>query len=204
MTDIPDFLREVDRDEVQPTSGEALETVYELIEEMQTLDAETRALEQQLEEKKARLTKIRHRELPRLMPEIGTDRLGLPDSDSDVVLEPYYHANIKSEWDSSRKDEGFDNLAAAGYGAVVRVKVVMEFDRDEYEDAMELRDYLLESRWANQHPPQLERTVPWNTLTSCVREEHKKSVEEQRPMRIDLDKVGATIGRVAKIKKRKK
>lgn len=198
--DLPDFLKNA---EAPPPEESSLSDILERASRMHTLATEIERLESELIEKKAELNEISNRELPRMMIDAGIDNIGIPGVDADIVVSPYYHANIRSDWPEEKQEAAFRNLDEAGYGTIIRARVQIEFDKTEYEEAKELAEFIRrEWRGANAHPPVIGMTVPWNTLTAAVRRDHARSVETNKPMAIDVEKVGATIGRVAKLKKR--
>ena len=81
----------------------------------------------------------------------------------------------------------------------ISVLVSLDFQRGEKALADELED-LIRTKFsgANSHPIKVAMGVPWTTLTALVKEQ----VEQGEP--VPLDTLGATVGQVAKITKRKK
>jgi len=148
---------------------------------------------------KARRLELARKEIPEFFDNVvKTDRIGVPEAGVDVQVVPYYHANIQSEWPEDQRERAFDYLEESGHGDVIAVTVSVKFRRGEIELANELEELIASSRIGNSHPPIKECGVPWNTLTALVREQIESGNS------IDLDIIGGTVGRTAKIVKRKK
>jgi hypothetical protein len=162
------------------------------------LDSTIDALEARLKIYKEQRTELARKELPDFfMNTLKTDKIGVPEAGVDVVIEPFYHANIRADWPPEQRREAFDYLEQSGDGDVVSVVLTCTFGRKELAEAKELERLILDSRFGNTNPPVLEMGVPWNTLTSLVRKKFEGGKS------VDLEKLGATIGRQAKVKKRK-
>ena len=171
----------------------------ELASELAHLDAEIKTLEKLVEKKKERRQELKMREIPKFFDEVlKTDHLGVPDANVDIVVEPYYHANIKSDWPEEQRMKGFDWLEKNDHGEIVAVIVSAKFSRGELKLAREMESLIRTSKFGNSHPPTLEMSTPWNTLTAAV----KNMVEKGE--KVPLELLGATVGRAATIKKRKK
>lgn len=156
------------------------------------------SMEERLKVLKKEREELARREIPEFFDgTLHTDKIGVPEAGVDVVVEPYYHANIRSDWSELDRQAGFQYLEKKGHGDVVSVVLTVEFGRRELALARELEEMIRRSRFGNEHPPKLEMSVPWATLTALV----KKEVESGRTL--DLSVLGATVGRTAKIKKRK-
>lgn len=165
-------------------------------------------IERELEHTRIRLAelqetrrKLSQQELPALFDEVGTDRIGLPDSELDVVVEPYFYANISSSWEEEKRTAAFDHLESLGAGALVRYAVTVSFDRDEIALA---RDFIAHvQRWNSLGNRTIEtkRAVPWNSLTAWLRE-YITNPPAINAAPVALDLLGATVGRVCKIVKR--
>ena len=183
-------------------SDDKLRTVSAAAKKYADLDARIRQLENvDLPALKKEREELARRTLPSLFEQIGTDRIGVPDQDVDVVIEPYYHANIKSDWPDEQREAAFDHLEQdLELGSIVSCTVTMTFRRGERELAKECEELLRSSKFANTHLPVVRMEVPWNTLTASLKEVAQRGDSSK----IDLEKLGATIGQTAKVKKRKK
>lgn len=156
---------------------------------------------------RARRNELATRILPELMDTAGTDRVGIPDASADLVVQPYYHAAIKADWDTARRDAAFAHLEELGGGGLVKAEITVSFDREQLPVARKLLDATrkwLEKAKIDAHSD-LDTTVNWQRLTGFVRDytEHPLEIgDTPRPV-LKPELLGATIGRVCKIVKRR-
>ncbi len=171
------------------------------------VSSEVDKLETELSEKKTEKRTMAMTELPDLMNEIGQDVIGLPDANCDLLLSAYYHANISKDWPEEEQVASFDYLEEIGAGDLVKTMVVMQFGRSELDRARAVIALIHQAATFMQNAgvgpgeipePIITMSVPWNTLTSFLREQIEKGEI------LDLEKLGATVGSIVKIKKRKK
>lgn len=190
------------------------------------MSVEVKALEQQLADKKKKLYHLEHKAIPDIMQQIGQDKIGLPDAGEngvDIELKPYYHANISSNWDEDRRKKAFDLLEKNGDGDLIRNVVIFSFTKGENEKVKAFLTIINDGRFYEllkeqlgegvndlEIPsPRVEQSIPWNTLTSYVKEQdskgnlHRLWMSETEPTVDPVEVLGATIGFVAKIKLRK-
>jgi hypothetical protein len=211
-----------------------------------------KAAEAELDAAKSERKRLAHDVLPALFDSANADRIGLPDAGLDVVIRPYYHANIGGDMDPEQKERAFDHVEELGGGDLIATVVEIKLGRGQLKSAEEIRSALLsapilsrqdvgtlsravmENKLSNHqraillqildscvHVPdgglvRLSRGIPWATLTSFLREWFdrrdaalEECAEGQSPAAPfdkvpNLDLLGATIGRVAKIEVRPK
>lgn len=189
-----------------PDESESV-TLAELGRELYQADQAVDMLEQLLAVAKERRLELTMRELPEYMTRIGQDRIGLPDADVDLVMEPYYHANIQADWPVDQREKAFSYLEHRGDGDLIKTKVEMFFGRSEIWKVRwiiaSLRLLAEKLREAGSETPEIpdpivSMQIPWNTLTAFVKEQIRLGAA------LELDTIGATVGRVVKIKPRKK
>lgn len=158
-----------------------------------------RELEQQLEQEKKRRTELATMKMPSLMSEIGVDRIGLAEVGVDLVIEPYYHANISKDWDDDRREAAFKYLEDMDSGDLIKSVLIITAARGDWEAMRKVAEQIdrLLADAGIETQPSLEKTVPWNTLTAFVKEQLRQGTA------LDLEMLGATVGSVVKIKKRK-
>lgn len=182
-------------------SEDKLERLRELGTKLRDELREIEDAEERLSARKAIVQKIQFEELPDLFGEVGVDRVGLPAAGNlpacDVIMTPYYKANIAADWEPVKREEAFNFLEQQGAGDLIRVVVSVSFNKEEYDDAMDVAALLRQ----HGYTPDIARSVPWGTLTAWVRERYEQlksalSGEE-------LAKIGATVGRRASLKERK-
>lgn len=183
--------------------------------ELTEVDERILMLDTELAAAKERYNTIVHKEMPDLMAEIRQDRIGLPDAydgeGADLISSPYYKANIGADWEVDRRDAAFDYLGKIGAGDIVKNVVSLQFSRGSEKlsraflkvlDSEEFSDLLRmvvepEVNDTSLPPVEVAKSVPWGTLTAFVKEQIEKGTV------LDLPKIGATVGTVVKIKRRK-
>jgi hypothetical protein len=191
-----------------PTDDEA-RSIGDLARELLFVEGEFSRTEAHLDAIRDRRKVLRHIALPDAFDRVGTDRLGVPDSDPplDIVVVPYYHASIPTDEESPNPEPAFDHLEELGAGDLLRTTVAVSFGRGGVEAARDLLDYI--SRWNSpeQYTTSLRRGVPWNSLTKWLREYMEDIANPSEGDKAlpspDLALLNATVGRVAKIQKRK-
>ena len=163
-------------------------------------DVKIKQLEAALEEAKAtRLDLVMHK-LPEYMDEIGQDRVGLEKFNVDLEMADYYHANIAADWEPEKREKAFKWLEDNGHGDMIKTIVTIQFSRRLLNHAKAVVEKLSKMKikgFGAVPEPEIGMAVPWNTLTAFVREQTEKSVA------LPLDTLGATVGRIVKIKARK-
>jgi hypothetical protein len=183
-------------------SDEEMARLRTLCVEMVEKQREADETEAKLKDLKREIYELQHKKIPEVSAEIGMDRVGLPDLNVDVVVAPYYKANISSSWDEDRRQAAFDYLTEIEVGDIIRTEVSYSLGPESMELAEAIHTAVVEYASRMNDPqnvpePKIGMGVPWNTLTSVVRE----LTEKGEPL--DLEKIGATVGQVAKIKERK-
>lgn len=200
MSEVPSHIMAASA-AVVPTE-EGLSRLRKVAQQWFDLDAEIEALEERLKEKKAESLVLQQRTLPDLFAEIGTDSVGLPEAGefgADVVVDNYYKAGITADWEEERRARGFAELERLGGGDLIRTVLSVTFGKGELELARKLDELIRQSPIGNTHIPEISMAVPWNSLTSFLKE--RVEAGTQIDNREDL---GLSTGRIAKIKHRKK
>ena len=154
-------------------------------------------LDEELKTATKALVNMARKELPDLFDECGMDRMGIPGTNVDVAVKPYYHANIKAEWPEAKREEGFQAVIALGGEDLVRVTLSIVYGPSEYDQAMECLEHLRKQNWFGNRHVELEKNVPWNTLTGFLRERVEAGDA------VPLDKLGATVSRQCRVETRK-
>lgn len=156
-------------------------------------------LEDRLYHAKQDMQHLQHEQLPDLMDIAGIDRIGLPAADNfpacDVVLNPYFHANISTKWSPERQATAFDALTESGNGDLIKCQIHISLPRGERELAAKILATLQNYYGISA---ELKEFVHNATLTAWLREQW----EAHRPTPA-LDLIGATVGRIARLIERK-
>lgn len=205
-------------------SDEQIALLRDKCVEMAEADAEVARLERELESAKEKKNTLAHKEIPDLFAQMGIDRFGLPDVGefgADIILSPYFKASIPADWPDDKKKEAFDHLEEIGGGDLIKVEVKFLLGKGESELARRIAEWVSERAEASGlrvAEPSIGQGVPWNSLTSFVKERYgrersdefiaavQQSEEEGIPVPVSMDvtKLNATIGQVVKVKERKK
>lgn len=187
----------IQRDKVVP-SDDSLERVRTILRQARDLDREIADLEARTKEAKAIVLDLKQKKLPDIYDEVGIDNLGLPGEGNlpayDCRLEPYYHANISSDWESEKRVNAFNYLEKVKAGDLIKSVYIVVVPRGKRKTAIAVQKAL--EKLGVEFSTDL--SVPWNTLTAWVKEQVEK--KNTTP---DLEVLGATVGRVVKLKERK-
>lgn len=175
-----------------------LEAVRDQLRKSRDTELEIADLEKRLADRKSEQNKRVFEELPAMFQEIGIDRLGIEADGNlpayDAALSPYYKASIPSDWPQEKQDEAFGWLENEGYGDLVKNTFLVQLGRGDEKRALKLRALLEKAGYEFEN----KRAVPWNTLTSFVKEQVEK--HNTTP---PLELLGATVGKIVKLKPRK-
>lgn len=198
---IPDFMREDRIDLSSMAPDDKIKRAAELAQKYVELDSMIVEMEKiTLPSWKKEREELARRQLPDMFESLGTDKVGVPDANVDVVIQSFVHANIKSDWPEEQRAAAFEHLRMLGVEDIIAVELSVKFTRGEIEMARELQQLIMKSKFGNTHPPKFEMGTSWNTLTATL-----KSILEdaEKAKTVDLEKLGASVGRTAAIKKRK-
>lgn len=182
---------------VQLPSQDVVSKIYERAAELARIETRIADLRVEIDSLRDDHVALSTKELPALFDQVGTDRFGVPGWHADVVLEPVYKAGISVEWPEERRETAFAEVERLGGGDMIRVQVSVQFGAKEFDLAAQFVQYI--DRWngLGGRAVSITKTIPWNTLTAWLREMSRKRV----PM--DLQAMGAYVGRACKIKWRK-
>lgn len=182
-------------------SDEEIESVRALCAELVRKQRQADEIQEQLRQVNKEIWELKTKTIPDLAVERGIDSMGLADYGVDVVVEPYYKANISADWPEEQRARAFEHLEELGVGDIVRTRVEYTLGKDSLELAHAMDEIIRSAAaqiGADEIPtPEIGMSVPWNTLTSTVKDLSKKGVA------MDLEVLGATVGNIAKIKERK-
>lgn len=210
----------VKRDRTAPAE-DSLERVRVILRTARDKDREVNDLETRLKEVKAQVLELKQKTLPDLYDEVGIDNLGLPAEGNlpayDCKLENFYHANISADWEEEKRQAAFSYLddltvaevipgkknkdgspatrqVSANAGDLIKTTYTVLLPRGNRKKALDVEKAL--QKLGVDIVSKLE--VPWNTLTAWVKEQVEK--HNTTP---NLEVLGATVGRVVKLKERK-
>lgn len=200
MTEMPSALAKAIAEAPPAALADKLTALRAKCEELRDTEQTKSNLVERLKEVDVQLATLRHETLPDLMDEAGTDKIGLPGAGNvksyDALLEPYYRANIAAEWAQERRERAFGALIEEGAEDLVRHTFTIQFGRGEEEAAHMLAELLKSEGYQYQ----VGLAVPWVTLTAWVKERFQGGAPLSAST---LDTIGATVGRIVKLKPRK-
>lgn len=168
-----------------------MRTARDLVLRIEDLSAQLKTASEELQT-------LTTKTLPEMFEAVGIDSLGLvpegnlPGYDAD--LSPFYSANIPVSWPEEKRERGFDWLEAEGHGDLVKRTFTVDLPRGSEKEAERLRKALEKTRLAYAE----KKGVHAGTLTAFVKEQVEK--HHTTP---PLNLLGATVGKVVKLKKRK-
>lgn len=156
-------------------------------------------LEEQLEQANVSYNQLASEDMPSLMTELGVDKFGLASANVDLIMQAYYKANIAADWPPEQREAAFSELERVNGQDLIKNIVTFQFGRGDHNLVRAFIDAIsnLDFEAGVIPDPTVEMTVPWNSLTAFVRER----VEAGNPP--NLEKLGATVGTIVKIKPRK-
>jgi hypothetical protein len=95
---IPDFMREDKIDLSSMAPDDKIKRAAELAQKYVELNTKIKEMEDiTLPSWKKEREELARRQLPDMFESLGTDKVGVPDANVDVVIQPYVHANIKTD-----------------------------------------------------------------------------------------------------------
>jgi hypothetical protein len=109
----------------------------------------------------------------------------------EIAMVPYYSANIAASWSADRRAAAFSWLHTHGHSDLIKTDVVARFGRDQSENARVLAQGL----HAEGYNVSVKEGVHPQTLTAWFKEQ----VDKQNPLP-PLDVIGASMGRIARMK----
>lgn len=203
-----------------PTDGQS-STIRDIGVQLVTIDQRIEKGESLLKQLKADRDLIMRRTLVDAMDAVGQDRMGLAEFNVDIVTSDYVHASLPNP-EGEKDQEEYDRklaLRRAGiawlidneFDDIIKTVVVVELPRGRVADARRIKEYVESMTELDPEtglpvgngPPigysaSVEETVHWGTLTSFVKEQLKRP-----EVVLPLESLGAMVGRIAKIVKRK-
>jgi hypothetical protein len=189
-----ELAAEMEASPAAPAAPASLESIQALGKEVNVLDERISKGEELLKELKARKNAILSKELVDALDSTGMEDFSVDGRKFEVG--PYYHASIPKE----KADEAHDWLEKHDAGDLIKYELIITFPKDCEEEAASLERYVRERYQMAE--VEKKRGVPWARLTSWLKELWESTdVSKVLP---PLELMGATVGRVVKIKEKKK
>lgn len=185
----------------KPKASESdLARIRRKIAEARDLDLQIDDKEKELKKLKADRYEILTKELPTMFDGVKMDHLGLEAEGNlpayDAKLKPHYKAVLPPKDDPDARQAALDLLTKLKAGDLSTTEVVVAFGRGEEKLLAKLRSFLDKSRMSYT----ADTGVHWGTLTAWVKERFliKKPLTQAQ-----LETLGATVGKIVELKKRK-
>lgn len=190
------MVLEFDDSELDVAQDEdATARLAKLVQDMDKKKTAIKQLTDQLETLEAEVKDYERTTIPDLMSQIGTNVFGIPDTDRECRIKPYYHATFPKE----NIKEAVEWLAEHELDGVVKNTLTIDFPRGSAEEAKEIqrRVHQMLAEYELEAPVTLTYGAHWKTYTAMVKEQHEQGVN------LPLGLLNATIGQIATITKRK-
>jgi hypothetical protein len=188
-----------------PPANTPLATLTATARELALADQRLKRAEALVEAIRTRRTRLATKVLPELLDSAQTDTVGLPSMGVDVIVEPFYHAAIRADWPADKRQTAFDHLDALGGGDLVKAELTVSFQKEHLSYAKKLLDKLRDvlSRDQIEAPSGLNMSVHWGSLTSWMRAEIERPIDEHamasNTPRLDPELIGGVVMRMAKV-----
>lgn len=187
------LLDEMEQD-AAPTASK-LNAASAALAKLRDKEMEVAGLQERIEKLGEEIREIKEKTLVDVFDDAGITALKLPPEGNvppfEVEIADYYKANIKEE----NKPKAFAYLEKRGQGDLIKAAFTIEFGLGESAKTDRFKRSLDKAGIDYS----LKQGVPWTTLTAWFKQEHKK--KPLTPKVLEL--LGATVGRVAKVKKQK-
>jgi hypothetical protein len=181
-------------EDAKPT-GDKLDRVRKALADLRDDEIESAQLAARLNEVKERINTTKNKTLVDVFDEAGITSLALEAEGNlpryEVEIGDYFHANIPAE----KSEEAYAFLRSKKSEDLIKSSYTIEFGLREAKAAERFQRSLDKAGIGYS----LKQGVPWNTLTSWFKVEHKKKPLSAKAMGL----LGATVGRVAKVVKQK-
>lgn len=172
-----------------------LDRIRDLAKAMRNLVRVIKDNEETLSANKIRKYNLEMKELPELFNECNINTLSIGADGNlpavDLKAEAYYKAVLPKDENDDVLPDGLDWLEKNKHGDLIKKVYTIPLAMDNVKTAKLLSAFLKKNKI--QH--EVKRTVPWNTLTSFVKE-----MIEKHHQALPLEILGATVGRIVKMK----
>jgi BMFP domain-containing protein YqiC len=187
---------DIDYSELEmPVSEDLSLKLGELVADYDAKKKEIIDTEKRLKALKENIKELEMTTIPDLMTQIGTNVFGIPDTDRECRIKPYYHATFPKD----NVEDAVKWLENNQLDGVIKNTLVVEFPKGSAETAKQIqqRVHQMMAEYDLDIPVTLNYGAHWKTYTAMVKEQHEAGVS------LPLGLLNATIGQIATITKRK-
>jgi len=194
------FEAEIASDVKRKPPKDKLEFVRNQIRAMRDLDQDISDAEEKVKTLKRQRMEMEMVTLPDLFSQLNLTHIGLAAEGNqppyEAKLKDYYHANIQAKWTEERREEALAWVENKGLGDTIKSVINIEFGLGTETQ----RETLIKVLKKNGVHFTEHRTVPWNTLTSALREMYQRGETLSDK---ELQTIGATVGKQVKLTPKK-
>jgi hypothetical protein len=155
-------------------------------------------LQERMTQAQRELNTLQFETLPTILDSLGVDRLGVPERNNmpafDLTLAPYCRAVIPANWPPEKRAAAFAALTEFGHEDLIKTEITTALPRGYHAMARQI----VESIRAQGVEPSINENVHHGTLTAWV----SSRLEAHQPLP-DLETIGASVGRIVKLKERR-
>lgn len=176
------------------SNPDKLDKVRDGIRQLRDYEAESQTLQERLSDLSGKINEFKNKTLVDLFDEAQISSLGIEGDGNmppyEIEIKPYYKANIPAE----NEAKAFAWLEKNKHGDMIKGTYTVSFGRGEEKQRKKFEALLKKGGYEYSY----KFGVPWNTLTAFVKEQIE--VYNRTP---PLKLLGATVGRVASLVKKK-
>jgi hypothetical protein len=186
--------------EAEPKPKPTLDAIRAMAQRGAKIESEIASIESRLSVLKTERYNLLNKELPAVMDDARVSNITVDGYKFEC--DSYYKANIAADDPEAKREAAFAWVEEAGGGDIIANTVTVAFPKELAKDAAEFARET-RARFDNRREVEVrqEKKVPWNRLTSWLREYVESPPKPDKPkLPIPLDNLNATIGRVVKIK----
>lgn len=167
--------------------------------EARDLEAIINDLNDQIDDKKARLKELQTNLMPSLMDELKLDHIGVPPHGNkqgvDYKLVQQFGASIPTTWSEQKRQDAFDLLKKMNAESLIKTEVSAKLPKG----SLKLAKQLVAAAKKLKVTAEMRQSVHAGTLSAWLKEIYNGG---QSLPQSDLEKIGGYVGRVVKAQAR--
>jgi len=194
------FEAEIASDVKRKPPKDKLEFVRNQIRAMRDLDQAISDAEEKYKGLVRQRTEMEMVTLPDLFAQLNLTHIGLAKEGNqppyEAKLKDYYKATISAKWSPERREEALEWVEDKGLGDIIKTVISVELGLGTEA----IRDLVVGLLKSNGIHFSEYRTVPWNTLTSALKEMYQRG---ETLSDAELQTIGATVSKIVKLTPKK-
>lgn len=194
------FERTIADDSTRKTSKDNLEFLRDQIRYIRDLEHQIQNAEEKVKSLKRERLELQFSTLPALFMSNRISSINLDEEGNvpayEAKLTDYYKANIEAEWPLSKREKAFAWLKKHRLGDIIKTVFTIEVGMGNAKLTNKVEEFLK----LQKIPHRKHKAVPWNSLTSAVKEFYRAN----KPLSDnDLETLGARVGKIVTLKQAK-